>query len=269
MKDGNEYNKKFYYLKKVSDHKYGFVCSRQFKADGIIDVQLVNRCVAFAHEMAFGSGEHRKNRSGGTKERTPEEIYVNTLQGKLAETALYDYLRNHKLKPSNIDFSVSGKGIWDTFDLACSGHVMNVKSTKYYGQLLLLEKADWDDNGNYIPNQEKGYDKYDEIVLIRINPDVEDVIKRTNSFWTWGEKEQEEFWKEQKYLYEFSGYITHEDLKYIIRHNYVIRKGDYIGKACKDYKGTCMDADNYYVQLSSMRKKEEFMKRIGTYIGWI
>lgn len=38
MKDGNEYNKKFYYLKKVSDHKYGFVCSRQFKADGIIDV---------------------------------------------------------------------------------------------------------------------------------------------------------------------------------------------------------------------------------------
>lgn len=30
-----------------------------------------------------------------------------------------------------------------------------------------------------------------------------------------------------------------------------------------------MDADNYYVQLSSMRKKEEFMKRIGTYIGWI
>lgn len=49
MKDGNEYNKKFYYLKKVSDHKYGFVCSRQFKADGIIDVQLVNRCVAFAH----------------------------------------------------------------------------------------------------------------------------------------------------------------------------------------------------------------------------
>lgn len=40
MKDGNEYNKKFYYLKKVSDHKYGFVCSRQFKADGIIDVQI-------------------------------------------------------------------------------------------------------------------------------------------------------------------------------------------------------------------------------------
>ena len=269
MKDGNEYNKKFYYLKKVSDHKYGFVCSRKFKADGIIDVQLVNRCVAFAHEMAFGSGEHRKNRSGGTKKRTPEEIYINTLQGKLAESALYDYLLNHKLKPSAIDFSASGKGIWDTFDLACSGHVMNVKSTKYYGQLLLLEKVDWDDNGNYIPNQEKGYDKYDEIVLIRINPDVEDVIKRTNLFWTWGEKDQEEFWKEQKCLYEFSGYITHEDLKYIIRHNYVIRKGDYIGKACKDYKGTCMDADNYYVQLSSMRKKEEFMKRIGTYIGWI
>ena len=70
--------------------------------------------------MAFGSGEHRKNRSGGTKERTPEEIYVNTLQGKLAETALYDYLLNHKLKPSNIDFSVSGKGIWDTFDSVCS-----------------------------------------------------------------------------------------------------------------------------------------------------
>ena len=54
-----------------------------------------------------------------------------------------------------------------------------------------------------------------------------------------------------------------------INEKYVIRKGDYIGKACKDYKGTCMDADNYYVQLSSMRKKEEFMKRIGTYIGWI
>ena len=51
--------------------------------------------------------------------------------------------------------------------------------------------------------KKKGYDKYDEIVLIRINPDVEDVIKRTNSFWTWERKNKRNFGRNRNTCYEF------------------------------------------------------------------
>ena len=82
MKDGNEYNKKFYYLKKDSDHKYGFVCSRQFKADGIIDVQLVNRwytndnidqMLMERHLNKKARRSSHKNHIKGPKKRTEED----------------------------------------------------------------------------------------------------------------------------------------------------------------------------------------------------
>ena len=52
---------------------------------------------------------------------------------------------------------------------------------------------------------------------------------------------------------------------HIIRNHYVIKQGDCLGKVKENYKGIVMDADNYYVQVTNMRKKEELLKRLVEY----
>lgn len=150
---------KFYYLKKVEDHKYGFVYTKEFETDGVLNNIEITRCVDFANRMVWGEGYHRGKRSGGIKERSEKEKFVNTLQGKMTESALHKYLQGYHLDTSGVDFSVFGKGKWDTVDLACNNNKIAVKSTKYFGQLLLLETKDWDENGNL---------KYQVISLMRI-----------------------------------------------------------------------------------------------------
>mgnify|MGYP004567921999 FL=1 len=256
---------KFYYLKKVEDHKYGFVYTKDFETDGVLNDIEITQCVDFANRMAWGEGYHRGKRSGGIKERSEKEKFVNTLQGKMTECALHKYLQGYHLDTSGVDFSVFGKGKWDTVDLACNNNKIAVKSTKYFGQLLLLETKDWDENGNYIPNEDTNTGVYDEIVLMRIRPNIEDIIKRKPDFWQLDVAEQLEFLKSIKWEFEISGYITHEDLQYIIRNHYVIKQGDCLGKVKENYKGIVMDADNYYVQVTNMRKKEELLKRLVEY----
>ena len=39
------------------------------------------------------------------------------------------------------------------------GSHISVKSTKHFGQLLLLEVDDWSDTGKYIPNKDKEIEK--------------------------------------------------------------------------------------------------------------
>lgn len=136
---------KFYYLKKVEDHKYGFVYTKEFETDGVLNDIEITRCVDFANRMVWGEGYHRGKRSGGIKERSEKEKFVNTLQGKITECALHKYLQGYHLDTSGVDFSVFGKGKWDTVDLACNNNKIAVKSTKYFGQLLLLETKDWDE----------------------------------------------------------------------------------------------------------------------------
>lgn len=45
----------------------------------------------------------------------------------------------------------------------------------------------------------------------------------------------------------------------------MIKQGDRLGKVKENYKGIVMDADNYYVQVTNMRKKEELLKRLVEY----
>lgn len=129
---------KFYYLKKVEDHKYGFVYTKEFETDGVLNDIEITRCVDFANRMVWGEGYHRGKRSGGIKERSEKEKFVNTLQGKITECALHKYLQGYHLDTSGVDFSVFGKGKWDTVDLACNNNKIAVKSTKYFGQCFII-----------------------------------------------------------------------------------------------------------------------------------
>lgn len=45
----------------------------------------------------------------------------------------------------------------------------------------------------------------------------------------------------------------------------MIKQGDRLGKVKENYNGIVMDADNYYVQVTNMRKKEELLRRLSEY----
>lgn len=200
----------------------------------------------FAYKMSFGGkGQHRSYRSGGSKHRQNYEIFVDAFQGKLAECALFNII--YKLpgveKP---DFSVTGQGEWDDVDLKVCGKTISVKSTKHFGQLMLLEESDWDEYGTYIPNEKK----YDYLALVRIRPSCEQLMKNAGVFQT---NEVSYEWLRdsvcsQKWDYDYAGYISLNELKYIISNKYVLPKGALLNDKIE------MDASNYYIQAGDMHK---------------
>lgn len=248
-------------LKKYEEKMYEITHPRKFSALGKIKNNYVENCLNFAFDMAFGEGEHRDHRSGGDKKRKAGEIFANTLQGKLAEYGMYQFLLDNNIGAKEPDLSVEGFGKWDSFDLECNGRFIAVKSTKFYGNLLLLETADWNSEGNYIPNLEKGGEVYDSFVLLRIKPSCEDIMKSNRMLYSDSIEKTKVFalFSDIIWEYDMAGFIIHADLKRLISKNYILPKGAILnGK-------TIMDAENYYVQANDMRKEKEFVKRMLTY----
>ena len=77
-----------------------------------------------------------------------------------------------------------GLNQWDSVDLVANGVKIAIKSTKKFGNLLLLETKDWDDDGRYVPNVERGDSEYDFFVLIRIDPDGTSIMKENRLFYS-------------------------------------------------------------------------------------
>ncbi|PHS13514.1 MAG: hypothetical protein COA86_16810 [Kangiella sp.] len=112
----------------------------------------------FAYDMSFGAeGQHRDHRTGGKHMRANGEIFINAFQGKLSEIAVLrliykQYPKEEYINLPKPDFETYGLGLWDDCDLSINGKRLSIKSTKFYGNLLLLEKDDWNIHGQYIPN---------------------------------------------------------------------------------------------------------------------
>lgn len=200
--------------------------------------------------------KNAKNENGTLKKKSEIDLVNKDLYKELA--VKISMLRNERICSSRAN--LQGFKVKDEDEVESVYHVLMPSS-----KLLLLETKDWDENGNYIPNEDTNTGEYDEIVLMRIRPNIDDVIKRKPDFWQLDVAEQLEFLKSIKWEFEISGYITHEDLQYIIRNHYVIKQGDRLGKVKENYNGIVMDADNYYVQVTNMRKKEELLRRLSEY----
>lgn len=230
---------------------------------GSLKKTTIETVLNFAYSMTFGKeGCHRDHRSGGSLKRRPAQIFSDTFQGKLAECAACNifYKSDKNLMP---DFSVSELGVWDSVDIKVKGKNVAIKSTKYFGQLLLLESADWDKNGVYLPNKDKDINKYDYIVFLRMKPSCEDILRQNRLLYS--DKIEKETLRKilisEDWTYDCPGYITNDELKSVIRHNQVIYKGSMLnGK-------TSIDADNYYVQaacLNDIKKLKEKINEKGT-----
>ena len=240
------------------NERYNITNAKKFNSTVCFEKNILDKCFNFAYEMAFGRiGEHRAYRSGGSKNRANGEIFIDSFQGKLAEYALWLELKRLGINSCEPDINTYGLGEWDDVDLDVNGIKISIKSTKYYGQLLLLECKDWNSDGIYIPNISKGSGKYDFITLIRTAPSGEDILKKQRLLYVRNNINREMLksiilGRDNLWLYDIPGFITHNDLINIIRNRYIIPKGGLLGKTF-----TPMDADNYYVQAGDMRKVSE------------
>lgn len=234
---------------------------KPFSAIGRLKSSTVETTLQFAYDMTFGnSGEHRDHRTGGTHSRKKGEIFANTFQGKLSEYALYNMLFRDFPDLQPPDIQTYGLGEWDDADFELASKKISVKSTKSFGNLLLLETKDWNNAGQYIPNISKGSADYDFFILIRINPYCEDILKRnrllyTNSidYSTLSNILLPELWS-----YDIPGFVTKEQLMYAINNNHIINQGTMLNG------NTRMDAENYYIQSGDMinlQQLKDYLRR--------
>jgi hypothetical protein len=224
----------------------------KFSKIGILKTRTVSSVIDFAFAMTFESkGEHRHSRSGGTISRGNLEIFLNTFQGKLSEFAVANVLYKHK-DFKEPDLSTHGLGVWEDADFQLGENSIAVKSTKFYGNLILLESKDWDSQGRYLASVSEPK-AYSHIILVRIKPDVEEVIRKL------GLKMQvvialsdlRSSLMGYEWEYDIPGYITNEDLKSVINNRLLIPKSALLNNAVK------MDAENYYIQAGDLRPMSE------------
>lgn len=230
---------------------------------------ISNSSIKMAFDFAYGMApeSHREYRSGGSHIRKPNEIFINAFTGKLSEFALYEYLRKYDIVTDVPDTKIYPREKWDTEDLIITSNTdsqykISVKSTKYFGNLMLLEVENYDQNGFYIPDDTKS----DYYMLVRIQLDLENRFKSKKRLYDEKLIEKRELQTlinetiqetklenststltNNKIFYDIPGYITHEDLVHIINNSFIIKRGDFLQK-------TKIDANNYYIQSGDLRK---------------
>jgi hypothetical protein len=227
---------------KQKDNSY-FITSKKSFEEHIVNPVFVKKAFDFAYEMVYGEGFHRIKRSGGQLNRTPLEIFQNTFQGKLAEIILYENIKRHDIEVEEPDFNIHGKGVWDETDLKANGKFICVKSVAFFSNLFLLETKDWNSEGMYIPNHDiLKTAVYDFFVLVRIKPDIKNILKEV--FET-----KENLWQEileTIWFYDIPGCCSLKTIQYIIKNQYSIPKNALLNNKTK------MDAENYYIQSGNL-----------------
>lgn len=237
---------------KQSGNNFHIAHTVAFNPISRIPQNIVESVLDFSYQMTFAHmGEHRDHRTGGTHHRKMGEIFACTFQGKLAEFAVFQTLREQNINVCEPDLTVANLGVWDSGDLVVNDEFhLSIKSTKSYGNLLLLETSDWDNNADYIPDERS----YDFTFLVRMKPFCEEILKRNRLFYSNDAdyNRLHQIISENEWKFDIPGFITRDDLIYIIRNEYVIPQGAILNDS------TRMDASNYYVHAYDMRPVEDF-----------
>jgi hypothetical protein len=248
--------------KRVNKTLYSFTNAKKFSSLDNFTEDEVSEVFDFAWGMSFGDdGDHRNYRTGGTHRRKKGEIFADTFQGKLAEFALYKVFAENNLETPRPDTKMYRLGTWDSSDFDIKGIKLAVKSTKSKGQLLLLESADWNDEGNYIPNLDSDNSSYTAFILIRLTPFASDLLKQKR--WLYKDNIDKDELKDlitsETFSYDIPGCVPKKMLVKAIKENLFIPQGSYLGKM---YESNRMDANNYYVQSGDMVDINKLIRHI-------
>lgn len=243
-----------------SNDSYMVNHKKTFENNVKINKDDVRKCLQFCFDMTYGNnGEHRNHRSGGNKRRNLKEIFQDVFIGKMGEIAFYFWCKNRgKVEISEVDFDCFDLGKWDSSDFIIKKKNENkifkvaVKTTKEFGNLLLLEMKDWKVIGEeaiYIPNTLKDKDDgfYHYLVFCRVKTNLSVLLKQCDSIDQTSLSSLAESLMTCLEL-QVVGCISNKDLVYIINsREYEIYKGNKLNSR------TIMDADNYYIQSAAFR----------------
>ena len=236
-------------LSKV-ENSYYITRKRPFQPVGGFPSIQLDKVFDFSYKMTFGKvGEHRSHRSGGEHNRNSVELYVNTFNGKLAEFGIYNYFKGEGLVLREPDLEKWELGKWDTVDLLIYNKKINIKSTKFFGNLALYETKDWNEEGLYIPNIASDDGLYDYFALVRISPNTDELnnvimeISREGNF----EEKLNNHIKNIKWSYDVPGYMTHKTMKWIIKNQRILPKNSLLNGKIR------MDAENYYIETGDLK----------------
>jgi hypothetical protein len=244
------------------DNDYHVTCKSRFEPLWGASSEDVGKVLDFAWAMNFdGDGAHRPNRSGGDKKRTLCEMFADDFQGKLAELSFYWLLLSHGVSCSSPDMGVYPRWKWDSGDINANSKDINIKSVKWFSNLMLLETENWDAECRYIPDLNLGKKaSYDWFVLLRISPAVIELMKSNG--WTSDTPPDKAklFGKflEQKWKMDVGGAVPSSRVEEAIATKAILPKGAMLNGSI------LMDAENYYIQSGKMGDFENFLKAIKT-----
>lgn len=269
-------------LQESSENTYQFTSKKDFEKLENFKKKSIESTFNFAYDMSFGGkGKHRDHRNGGNHKRKNGEIFINTFQGKLAEFGIYNEFYTRDFQIPYPDLETYDLGTWDKYDFEVNNKKIAVKSTKPFGQLLLLETKDWTKDGRYIPNIGTENDTYNYFILVRIKAtainnkenekniekdkdteknkninNAESLMKDNKLFYS--DKVDKDQLKKLIFSFDWSydipGFITHKELVYAIENKFILPQGSTLGKS------TIMDAENYYIQTGDMNDIDELFK---------
>jgi len=202
---------------------------KEFSPDTKLKPESIKKCLLFASEMAYGRGYHKSQSFGNSYyDRSTKEIFINTFQGKLAELAVYNELSHIGIRPDKPpEFDIWGKGKWEDCDFTLNNETIraSVKSTKWFGNLLLLEKDKYNEKGEYLETIDKMPVAYDFTFMVRIAG-----VKSAKP---------ENYLESNQIEVEVTGFMAHSQFLEVINEKQIIPKGILLGIP--------LIVDNYYI----------------------
>jgi hypothetical protein len=180
--------------------------NRDFSKNTISVNEYLSECVKWAAHP----GQHFK-----AKGRALNTIIMNSILGKMGEFGLYKYFLSLGHELDRPELKIRSKGQWDTYDLLLQGKKIQVKSSSYKGNLLLLKKDDWDNEGNYKYTVEgENNDPYSYFIFCRIKPSFKDLIPDDQIY---TEEKILETLSNVNFRIDIAGFINMDDFKKAIK----------------------------------------------------
>lgn len=162
----------------------------------------IKKTIEFAHKVKT-KHPHFADKENDTK-RSENEVFISVVRGKLAEIALYKYLKEkHKgngYNISDLDFNIYRKGICDDFDLKFNNYTISIKSSKPFSSCLLIEtdKYELNENGEAIAIDGHRDNIPDFYAFIKVDLNLNDIEKTYASIC--GAISHKSFWKNKKVI---------------------------------------------------------------------
>lgn len=191
------------------EKKIGKPCPHYFRANIEVSYEDKKSSFEFAKKMSMENNHNPDSFASGKKEneRKPSQIFRDAFQGKIAEFAFCNFVKNRSKDNENLkpDLECWARGEWEDTDFVitngCKQYTCSIKSTKDFGRLLLLERKRYDENGLYIEPAKNGNTpvKHDFFFLLRVEG-----VKETMCYFDYSEQDIRDI------KVEFAGYITHK-----------------------------------------------------------